>query len=266
MIEPFAKEFRQIIKQGAGTLDIHDRTEGKYAEEIQAYDELVEREVGRVQVHLDSLCKLLFEAGLINGTVADIGCGTGATTVAMALSEKLNFTKVVGADPNQLSLQASELRAKAHGVASSKFSFMKTNVGDALPFPDNEFDLVTCISVLEYVGEMGSRQQLVDEMIRIAKPNGKIVLMTPNPFKLRSYHTGEFFGDFRKLEGHPWSCTKAQLTTLFSPKCAVRFMGKENLQVGLEKKFGAIGSTAGAMLPEFVSGLLDWYKIVATKR
>lgn len=266
LVEPYASDFRQLIKRGAGTLDIHDRTSGKYAEEIEAFDELIDREVGRVEVHLNSFCKTLKAAGIKGSRALDLGCGTGATTVAMALDKTLGFSELIGADPNGLSLDAARARMQSHGLKTSELDFLKIEAGKPLPFEDGHFDVVTCVSVLEYIDHLDHRRAIIQEMIRVTKAAGSIVLITPNPYRLRSYHTDEWFGDFRRLEGHPWSSTRSQLASFMQPSCNVRFLGKENLTVGLEKRLGQSGKILGNFLPEQVSFLLPWIKLVATKK
>lgn len=55
---------------------------------------------------------------------------------------------------------------------------------ETLPFPDNKFDTVVCPAVLSHVKHP---QKAVDEMHRVLKPGGRIVLTTAFIFPLNSH-------------------------------------------------------------------------------
>jgi 2-polyprenyl-3-methyl-5-hydroxy-6-metoxy-1,4-benzoquinol methylase len=48
---------------------------------------------------------------------------------------------------------------------------------DALPFPDQAFDLVTCNMVVEHLADPKTS---LGEMVRLVSPNGRLVIHTPN--------------------------------------------------------------------------------------
>ena len=60
--------------------------------------------------------------------------------------------------------------------------------GTILPFGDNTFDWVVCSEVLEHVPE---REKMISEFARVLKPNGILILTTPNWIN--------WYGIFRKL-------------------------------------------------------------------
>jgi SAM-dependent methyltransferase len=53
-----------------------------------------------------------------------------------------------------------------------------------LPFPDDEFDLITILDVLEHLP--GSPMTILEEVRRILKPDGKLVVSGPNAASLMS--------------------------------------------------------------------------------
>jgi SAM-dependent methyltransferase len=54
---------------------------------------------------------------------------------------------------------------------------------DALPFPDQSFDVITCTEVLEHVENF---RRVVREIARVAKPGALVLISTPNVLNLRS--------------------------------------------------------------------------------
>ncbi len=102
-------------------------------------------------------------------TVLDLGCGTGehikeangAAFRAIGIDLSLNMLNYLkGHEPDVLSVNGSAYQ---------------------LPFPDDAFDLVYSIGVLEYVKPV----PVLRECSRILKKNGKLVVTTPNKYSAR---------------------------------------------------------------------------------
>jgi SAM-dependent methyltransferase len=96
--------------------------------------------------------------------VLDIGCGSGLVTRDIA---RLTKGTVIGMDGSaHLLMVARQILCHDQNVILC--------LGDAqqLPFPDNTFDLVTCNLVLMWADDP---QQVVQEMARVVKPNGKVL-------------------------------------------------------------------------------------------
>lgn len=98
--------------------------------------------------------------------VLDIGCGNG-----YVLSRYAN----AGA-----SVQGVDITDRAIVISRSRFSCMDlagnfTRIdGQALPFDDGAFDIVTSMGVLHHVPDP---DPLVDEAYRVLKPGGEIIIM-----------------------------------------------------------------------------------------
>ena len=103
--------------------------------------------------------------------VLDVGCGIGGTSRHLAKRLGPN-SKVQGItlSPNQVK-RATELAAE-QGVDNASFQVMNAL---AMDFPDNTFDLVWACESGEH---MPDKKKYVEEMIRVLKPGGTIVIAT----------------------------------------------------------------------------------------
>lgn len=121
-------------------------------------------------------------APLAGGRVLDVGCGVGMYTAAFLRETPHVFGVEIERE------RALEARGRATGVAQS--------CGERLPFPDGAFDIVFSHEVLEHVTD---DRMCVAEMVRVARPGGRIVVFVPNrlyPFETHGifwrgrYHFG----------------------------------------------------------------------------
>ena len=102
--------------------------------------------------------------------ILDVGCGVGMYTHAF-----LRFSPEVYGIELELD-RAREAQIRARGVAQA--------VGEALPFPADAFDVVFSHEVLEHVNDDRLAAQ---ELVRVARPGGCIVVFVPN--RLYPYET-----------------------------------------------------------------------------
>lgn len=135
------------------------------AERIQGANQF---EAGKLSPYWgEHVARYIFALQFVEGKdILDVACGTGYGLPF--LRRKAN--KVVGVD---VSLEAlSEAKDRCDD---------KTNVllADALrlPFRDEAFDVVTSFETIEHLRE---RQQFLQEIKRVLKMNGLLVLSTPN--------------------------------------------------------------------------------------
>ena len=95
--------------------------------------------------------------------VLDVGCGVGMYTAAFLRVTPSVFG--VEVEPER----AREAKGRATGVVQA--------VGERLPFADGTFDLVFSHEVLEHVQD---DRACAEEMVRVARPGGRIVVFVPN--------------------------------------------------------------------------------------
>jgi len=106
--------------------------------------------------------------------ILDIGCGDGY----MLRKVKDKFQELYGMDISPSRLQEAKKKIEElYPSDISKFKFIEENADEPLPFPDNYFDAIICIAVIEHVYDIFS---LVKEMYRVLKPNGYVIAVVPN--------------------------------------------------------------------------------------
>ena len=81
------------------------------------------------------------------GSVADVGCGYGASAILMATA--FPRSEFVGFDPHPPSIEVARQRAEAAGVAD-RCTF---EVASARHYPGRGYDLVTCFDCLHDMGD-----------------------------------------------------------------------------------------------------------------
>jgi len=109
----------------------------------------------------------------IGETALDVGCGTG--NYALELARR--GARVRGIDSSPRMLEIARWKAQEQGLP---VEFMHGFV-EKLPFPDRTFDLITCVTVLEFAS---SPEDAVAEMVRTLKPGGRLVVGVLNAWSL----------------------------------------------------------------------------------
>lgn len=94
----------------------------------------------------------------------DVGCGD-----ARFLADAAQHTRAVGVDFSPRAIgHAHRLVPAARFVVAG---------GEALPFPDNFFDIVTLLDVIEHIPDRDERQ-VIREAGRVLRPGGRFVVST----------------------------------------------------------------------------------------
>ena len=109
---------------------------------------------------LRSKINLLKKYCSTNGSVLDIGCGTGDFLV----TSQANGWDITGVETNSKAKQLAENKnVKVHTTSQG--------------LPDNSFDIITMWHVLEHVYDVDAQ---IIELKRLIKPNGTIIIAVPN--------------------------------------------------------------------------------------
>ena len=104
------------------------------------------------------------------GTVADVGCGYGWSTVLMA--QAFPKAQFVGYDFHPGSIEQARKHAEEHGVAART----RFEVATAKEFPGSGFDLVTCFDCLH---DMGDPTGCAAHVRQALKPDGTWMVVEP---------------------------------------------------------------------------------------
>jgi SAM-dependent methyltransferase len=105
----------------------------------------------------------------------EVGSGIGLT---VATARKFLGVEAYGIEPGddeyEGSLKVSWDILRAAGVDAS---VIQHGVGEAIPYPDDQFDLVYSSNVLEHVNEP---PKVIAEIVRVLKPGGYAQIVVPN--------------------------------------------------------------------------------------
>ncbi len=108
------------------------------------------------------------------GRRLDAGCGTGATGAWLREGASL-----IGADFEPLALELYREGHRSEGLAAADVT--------RLPFADDAFDAVLCVTVLCHQSVLDPRAT-VAELVRVVRPGGVVCLMEPGTERLRRAH------------------------------------------------------------------------------
>ncbi len=103
-----------------------------------------------------------------NPLVLDVATGTGRVPHFL-LAEATFNGRIVGLDASGKMLRLAQEKLRPYG---NRASFVQ-QLADKLPFPNNQFDLVTCLESLEF---FPSDTAALCEMIRVLRPGGTLLV------------------------------------------------------------------------------------------
>ncbi|MBV8894815.1 MAG: methyltransferase domain-containing protein [Acidobacteria bacterium] len=116
----------------------------------------------------------------LNGALLDFGAGKGALTETILLLDR--FDSITAAD---LMLPPSDLPKQINWIAA--------DLNEPLELPGCVFDVIIAAEVIEH---LENPRALAREWFRLLRPNGKLILSTPNNESWRSFLTLLFRGQY----------------------------------------------------------------------
>jgi ubiquinone/menaquinone biosynthesis C-methylase UbiE len=106
------------------------------------------------------------------GNLLDVGCGTGAFSVALLEISSV----VIGIDVSKYAIETAQKRYKNIG----NVNFLKVNLAAGrLPFKDADFDAIVCLHVLEHI-RPDKLPGVLDDLRRLLKIGGILIAAVPN--------------------------------------------------------------------------------------
>ncbi|CAB4474663.1 uncharacterized protein OCT59_020270 [Rhizophagus irregularis] len=161
--------------------------------------------------------------------VLDIGCGPG--TWLLDLANKYEKSLFHGLDNN--SIFPNEIKP-------SNLNFMKADMFDGLPFPDNEFDFVHQ-GTMAFIIKADQWTFIISEMIRVTKPGGFVEIHEP-------YCISKGFGPIlNKInEAHISSCLQRGVDMKLLPNLDKIIKSNPNTPITYkDEKFYILGPNGG---------------------
>jgi 2-polyprenyl-3-methyl-5-hydroxy-6-metoxy-1,4-benzoquinol methylase len=181
--------------------------------------------------------------------VVDVGCGSG---YGCELLKNSGAADVYGADISKHAIQFADSKFGGH----SKFSVQ--SITDLKEYPDEYFDVTLSSEVLEHIKEYGVEQKAIEELKRITKNNGLVIIATPNNEMLDDH--GFSYDELYQLFNKNFSkfCI---FENAFIPSGSARALWQRRLQ---EERVGVIISEQinlsetflpGGIVPELKKGI-----------
>ena len=105
----------------------------------------------------------------------EVGSGVGLTVAA---ARKLKGAEAFGIEPGTAEYDGTlKLSHEVLTAAGLDPAAVRQGVGEAIPFPDDYFDLVYSSNVLEHVNDP---PRVIEEIVRVLKPGGCAQIVVPN--------------------------------------------------------------------------------------
>jgi SAM-dependent methyltransferase len=164
---------------------------------------------------LHYLPRLVDFSGFRDRDLLEVGCGIGIDLLRFAQGG----ARVTGVDLSETAIRLAQENLRLHGITNGRAEVKVAN-GEALPFPNDRFDVVYGHGVIQYTADP---PRLIGECRRVLKPGGRGIFMVYNRISwlnalskvmrvdlehvdapvLRKYSIGEFrelLEDFSRVE------------------------------------------------------------------
>ena len=131
------------------------------------------------ECHGDALNLLRYRLSVIepllgdgNGTLLDIGCGSGIHLLELAG----RYRQAIGIDLSPAMIEVARKLSQQHSVAS-KITLAVDSAEHLSTIADGQIDTVLCVGALEHIPDQTA---VCAQVWRVLKPGGRLVCLTPN--------------------------------------------------------------------------------------
>jgi glycosyltransferase involved in cell wall biosynthesis/ubiquinone/menaquinone biosynthesis C-methylase UbiE len=128
----------------------------------------------RRQRNMNEHNRFAVTAPLCSGDVLEVGCGNGDLSSVIAM----HADRLFGVDIDPITIELARYKMYRYGLDNCYFALAD---GSRLEFAENSFDTVVLTEVLQQVM---NPQLLIEEAIRVCKPEGKIVIGVPKGYSI----------------------------------------------------------------------------------
>ena len=173
--------------------------------------------------------------------ILDYGCGTGLPDF---------YLKRKGAEIHLLDYSKEEIQnARSHQGKLNIIDNIYYKLGNikSLPYPDNTFDIVWNEGVIEHF-DNGERKKILEEMLRVIKPGGALIIMAPNLFTLHALIIKYIRRFLKKFPQDRWGKERAY---------TLKELGKLLDDLGCKRIYTKSCNLPRALLDDFIISFLS---------
>lgn len=191
--------------------------------------------------------------------VLDVGCGPGKWS--MLFTKRFGSVTAIDVSPKMILLAEENVRKR--GLENIDFHVMDVS---KLNFPDETYDFVNCVTVLQHLPDDGNWQSAIREMARVTKTGGYILLFETAPSLAiikRTRHLAirtmrRYVEEFGKAGAHLvyWCAVDLSLP--------VTFFGLRNYAASFNRKVYYFMSSGKLFSARFAS-FLSWVSVVLAR-
>lgn len=162
---------------------------------------------------------LLSDADIDGTDVLNIGCSFPIDEVLLA--HRVRRWTAIDLGEETISVAAAAAEQQLHPDLFQRLRFQVADA-TALPFDDASFDVVVSFSTIDHIVDAEGRQRVVNEMARVTKPGGRVVVTVPNRWNRGYAKRAKFFGEEAALDSFEYC---------FSPPELKRMVGQAGLDI-----------------------------------
>jgi ubiquinone/menaquinone biosynthesis C-methylase UbiE len=209
----------------------------------------------------DFVLTAINEVALLSSSakVLDVGCGPGKWSTLLAKK----YSSVTAIDMSRNMVSLAKEKAQQENVGNIDFWVMNIS---SLDFPDESYDLVNCVTVLQHMQDKNAWKIAIHEIVRVTKKGGYILLFEVAPnfgFARRTLHLSlrsmrQYTEEFEKVGTHLvyWRAVDLSLP--------ITYFGLRNYAASFNKRVYYFASERRLLSPGLLS-FLSWITVLLAR-